>query len=240
MPNTGIPKTTINCSTISGILCTPYIIVLLLKDYIFPIHIGQLSPVVTAEEPPIKVGYLLLMVFFGRTLWAVILHSLFCSFLWRNITALQSWWGKVSRKERRTLIQWLTWLILQCKKHSVVFSATGRHPTNSVFVGWWEIWTITLGSLLMGWNNPHWGHNTHLPQPQPQPHLVEWLLSTATPTWLLLYFWWQPSQLIVTDCTKTRRGKKKIMGHMACDTWHVTHDMWQVGGGQPSLKISAS
>ena len=71
MPNTGIPKTTINCSTISGILCTPYIIVLLLKDYIFPIHIGQLSPVVTAEEPPIKVGYLLLMVLF----WSYSLNS---------------------------------------------------------------------------------------------------------------------------------------------------------------------
>ena len=29
------------------------------------------------------------------------------------------------------------------------------------------------------------------------------------------------------------------MWHMTCDMWHVTHDMWQVGGGEPSLKISA-
>ena len=24
---------------------------------------------------------------------------------------------------------------------------------------------------------------------------------------------------------------------MTCDTWQMTHDMWQVGGGEPSLKM---
>ena len=42
---------------------------------------------------------------------------------------------------------------------------------------------------------------------------------------------------LITDTSRPRFVQKKNI--VIFDLWHMIHDMWQVGGGEPSLEISA-
>ena len=50
---------------------------------------------------------------------------------------------------------------------------------------------------------------------------------------------------LITDPPKTsfttwsKNNYNRNKWHMTCETWCTTHDTWQVGGGEPSLKFSS-
>ena len=140
----------------------------------------------------------------------------------KNIEEERLWWtqlvcGRYSLSVTDTYCLWQTWTV--CDKHNF-----WRHGQ----LGWWSFLFIFFLSSL----DPPLCLSLVMLIPK-HFFLQDW---NFWKTWLVALLITDPSP---NSFTRLSWKKKKKKSQVTRDVWHMTHNMWHVGGGEPSLKSSA-